>query len=88
MQSGIGEEWKINRRIQILTWDTFWFFLIKPYSQMATLKCLTDVTGFIILEIHDATYSVQLHYRLSHPPELQPMLAIYQFEPKGDHPKQ
>lgn len=74
--------------IQSLTWDTFWFFLIKPYSQRAALKCLTDAISCMIPEIHDATYSAQLHSRLSHPPELQSMLVICQLKPKGDHLKQ
>lgn len=74
--------------IQSLTWDAFWFFLIKPYSQRAALKCLTDAINYMIPEIHDATYSAQLHYCLSHPPELQLMLAIRQLKQKGNHPKQ
>ena len=52
------------------------------------LKRLTDAIGYMVLEIHDATYSAQLHSRLSHPPELQPMLAICQLKQKEDHPKQ
>jgi len=71
--------------IQSLTWDAFWFFLIKPYSQRATLKCLTDAISCMIPEIQDATYSAQLNSRLSRPPELQPMLDICQLKPKGDH---
>lgn len=74
--------------IQSLTWDTFWFFLVKQYSQRETLKCLTNAIGYMIPEIHDARYSTQLHSRLSHPPKLQPMLAICQLKPKDDWPKQ
>ena len=74
--------------IQILTWDTFWFFLVKPYSKRATLKCLTDAISYMISKIHDATYSTQLHSCPRHPPELQPMLAICQLKPKDDRPKQ
>lgn len=62
--------------IQSLTWNTFWFFLVKPYSQREALKCLTDVISYMIPEIHDAMYSAQLNSNLSHPLELQPMLAI------------
>ena len=62
--------------IQSLTWYTFWLFLIKPYSQRAALKCLTDAINCIIPEIQDATYSAQLNSRLSRPLELQPMLDI------------
>ena len=74
--------------IQSLTWDTFWFFLVKPYNQRATLKCLTDAISYMIHEINDATYSTQLHSRLSHPPELQPMLTICYIKPKDNRPKQ
>lgn len=74
--------------IQSLTWDTFRFFLIKPYSQMVALKYLTDAISCMIPEAHDATCSAQLHSRLSRPPKLQLMLAICQLKPKGDHPKQ
>lgn len=28
--------------IQTLTWETFWFFLVKPYSQRISIKYLTD----------------------------------------------
>ena len=70
--------------IQSLTWDTYWFFLVKPYGQRAALKYLTDAIGCIIPEIHDATYSAQLHSRLSRPPKLEPMLEIYQLRSKGE----
>jgi len=68
--------------IQTLTWNTFWFFLVKPHSQKKTMKCLTNATDCMILEISDATYTAQLHLRMSHPPELQPMLTICQLKPK------
>lgn len=74
--------------IQSLTRDTYWFFLLKPYSQRAALKCLTDVIGCVIPEIHDATYSAQLHSRLTRPLESEPMISICQLKSKGDHPKQ
>ena len=78
LQQTCNQELEKNGRliagIQSLTWDIFWFFLVKPYSQRAALKYLTDAIGYMI---HDATYSAQLHSCLSHPLELQPMLAIY-----------
>jgi len=73
--------------IQSLTWDTFWFFLVKPHSKKIAIKCLTDAIGYMIPEINDATYSVQLHSRMSHPPELKPMLVICQLKPKDNQPK-
>jgi len=80
LEQACNQELEKNGRlisgIQSLTWDTYWFFLVKPYNQRAALKCLTDVISCIILEIHDATYSAQLHSRLTRPPKLEPMLAI------------
>ena len=74
--------------IQTLTWETFWFFLVKPYSQRTAIKGLTDAISYMIPEITDATYTAQLHLCMSHPPELQPMLAICQLKPKDSQPKQ
>ena len=42
------------------------------------MKCLTDAIGHMIPELNDATYTAQLHSRMSHPLELQLMLAIGQ----------
>ena len=64
-------------------WDTYWLFLVKPYSQRATLKCLIDAIGYIIPDIQDATYATQLNSRLNRPPEVEPMLAICQLRFKG-----
>ena len=74
--------------IQILTWETFWFFLVKPYSKRTTMKCLTDAIGHVIPELNDATYTAQLHSRMSHPPELYPMLTICQLQSQDDQPIQ
>jgi len=73
--------------INSLTWDTYWFFLVKPYSQRAALKCLTDAIGYIIPDIQDATYAAQLNSRLNRPLEVEPMLAICQLRFKGKQPK-
>jgi len=40
------------------------------------MKCLTNAIGYMIPEIIDATYTAQLHSSMSHPPELQPILAF------------
>jgi len=73
--------------INSLTWDTYWLFLVKPCSQRAALKCLTDAIGCIIPEIQDATYAAQLNSRLSRPQEVEPMLAICQLRSKGKQPE-
>ena len=67
---------KLITGITSLTWDTYWLFLVKPYSQKAALKCLTDAIACIIPDIHDATYAAQINSRLSRPQEVEPMLAI------------
>ena len=71
--------------INSLTWDTYWLFLIKPYSQRAALKCLTDAIRSIVPDIQDATYATQLNSCLSRPPEVEPMLAMCQIKSKGKH---
>lgn len=74
--------------IQTLTWETFWFFLVKPYSQWITMKCLTDAIGHMIPKLTDATYTTQLHSHMSHPPELQLMLVICQLKSQDHQPIQ
>lgn len=64
--------------IQTLTREIFWFFLVKPHNERTMIKCLKDVIGYMIPEITDATYTAQLHLCMSHPLELQLMLAIFQ----------
>ena len=72
--------------INSLTWDAYWFFLVKPYSQRAALKCLTNAIGYIIPDIQDATFAAQLSLRLNRPPKVEPMLAISQLRFKGKQP--
>lgn len=74
---------RLITRINSLTWDTYWLFLIKPYSQRAALKCLTDAIKSIVLEIHDATYAAQLNSCISRPPEVEPILVTCQMRSKG-----
>lgn len=78
---------RLIARINSLTWDTYWLFLIKPYSQQATLKCLTDAIRSIVPDIQDATYAAQLNSRLNRPPEVEPMLTICQLKSKGKQHK-
>ena len=69
--------------VNSLIWDTYWLFLVKPYSQRAALKCLTDAIRCVIPDIQDATYAAQLNSHLSRPQEVEPMLAICQLRSKG-----
>lgn len=73
--------------VNSLTWDAYWFFLIKPYSQRAILKCLTDAVGYMIPDIQEATFAAQFSSRLNKPPEVEPMLAISQLRFKGKQPE-
>lgn len=75
---------KIIGGIHSLTWETFWFFLVKPYSQQMVMKCLTDAINQMILELADATFTAQLHSHMSQPQEVQPMLAICQLRSQED----
>ena len=83
MLPGAGENGRLIAGINSLTWDAYWFFLVKPHSQRAALKCLTDAIGHIIPDIQDATYAAQLNSRLNRPHEVEPMLAICQLRFKG-----
>ena len=91
LEQSCYQELEKNRRliagINSLTWDTYWLFLVKPYSQRAALKCLTDTIGCIIPDIQDATYAAQLNSRINRPPEVEPMLSICQLRSKGKQPK-
>ena len=42
----LEEKGRLITGINSLTWDTYWFFLVKPRSQRAALKCLTDAIGY------------------------------------------
>ena len=83
----LEEKGRLIAGINSLTWDTYWFFLVKPHTQRAALKCLTDAIECIIPDIHDATYASQLNSRLNRPQELEPMLAICQLRSKGKQPE-
>jgi len=56
---------KLIKGIHSLTWETFWFFLVKPHSQQMVMKCLTDAINDIIPKLVDATFTAQLHSRMS-----------------------
>ena len=79
----LEEKGRLIAGINSLTWDAYWFFLVKPHSQRAALKSLTDAIGYIIPDIQDATYVAQLNSRLNRPPEVGPMLVISQLKFKG-----
>ena len=82
----LEEKGRVIAGINSLTWDTYWFFLVKPHSQRAALKCLTDAIGYIIPDIQDATYAAQLNSCLNRPPEVEPMLVISQLKFRGKLP--
>lgn len=69
---------KLIRVIHILTWEMFWFFLVKPHSERMAMKCLTDAINHMIPELANATFASQSHSCTSQPPKVQPMLTIFQ----------
>lgn len=75
---------KLIGGIHSLTWETFWFFLVKPHSQQMAMMCLTDAINHMIPEFVDATFAAQLHSCMSQPLEVQPMLAICQLRSQED----
>ena len=84
--SELEEKGRLIAGINSLNLDAYWLFLIKPHTQRAALKCLTDAIGCIIPDIQDATYAAQLSSCLKKPPEVEPMLAINQLRFKGKQP--
>jgi len=69
------KEEELNR-VQSLTWDAYWSFFIKPHSHYMTIKCLAYAVDRMVPKLSDATYTGQLHSRMSHPLEIQNMLSI------------
>lgn len=74
--------------VQNLTWDKFLFLLVKPHSQQMAMKFLFDAINCMVPELSDATYTTQLHSRMSQPPEIQPMLAICELQAQEKKPIQ
>ena len=82
----LEEKGRLIAKINSLKLEAYWLFLIKPHTQRAALKCLTDAIGCMFLDIQDATYAAQLSSRLNKPPKVEPMLAINQLRFKGKQP--
>ena len=66
---------QINK-LQTISWDNMWTYLIKPHNQQLAIKFLSNVVDCLIPEFSDATYAGQLHSKMSHPSEVQEMLKI------------
>ena len=56
---------KLIEGIHNLTWETFWFSPVKPQNQQMAMKCLIDAINHMITELADATFTAQLHSRMS-----------------------
>lgn len=67
-------------KVKNLTWDEFWFFLIKLHSQQMAMKFLFEAVNLMVPKLSDATYTTQLYSRMIHPPKIQPMLSICQLQ--------
>ena len=63
-------------KLQGISWDNMWSYLIKPHSQQMAIKFLSNAIQCIIPEFSDATYTGQLHSKMSQPTEVQDMLNI------------
>ena len=66
---------QINK-LQTISWDNMWTYLIKPLNQQLAIKCLSNAIDCLIPEFSDATYAGKLHSKMSHPSEVQEMLEI------------
>ena len=44
-------------KLQGISWDIMWAYLIKPQSQQMEIKCLSNAISCIIPEFSDATYT-------------------------------
>ena len=75
-QELVNKNQQINK-LQGISWDIMWTYLIKPHNQQMEIKCLSNAISCIIQYFSDATYTGQLHSRLSHPAEVKDMLKIY-----------
>ena len=82
----LEEKGRLIAGINRLNLEAYWLFLIKPHTQRAALKCLTNAIGCVIPDIQDATYAAQLSLRLNKTLEVEPMLAINQLRLKGKQP--
>ena len=78
---------QINK-LQAISWDNMWTYLIKPYNQQMAIKFLSNAVDFLIPEFSDATYAGQLHSEMSHPPRLQDMLKICNLATSNEKEKQ
>ena len=67
---------QINK-LQTISWDNLWTYLIKPHCQQLAIKFLSNVVDCMIPEFSNATYAGQLHSKMSHPSEVQEMLKIF-----------
>ena len=74
-QELVNKDQKISK-LQGISWDIMWTYLIRPHSHQMEIKFLSNAISCIIPEFSDATYTGQLHSRLSHPVEVKDMLKI------------
>ena len=63
-------------KLQGISWDIMWTYLIKTHSEQMAIKFLSNAIHCIIPEFFDATYTGKLHSKMSQPIEVQDMLKI------------
>ena len=66
------------RKLQGISWDNMWSYLIKPHSKQMAIKFLSNAIQCIIPEFFDAMYTGQLHLKMNRPTEVQDMLNVCQ----------
>jgi len=75
-------------KLQTISWDNMWTYLIKPLNQQSAIKCLSNAVDCLIPEFSDATYARQLHSKMSHPSEVQEILKIFHLATSSEKEKQ
>ena len=63
-QELVNKNQQINK-LQGISWDIMWTFLIKSHNQQMEIKFLSNAINCIIPEFSDAMYTCQLHSRIN-----------------------
>jgi len=66
------------KQLTKLDWEVYWRYLVKPHSQWLMLHCLADSSMHTLPTLLDAMCTRQLCMRIGQPPEVKPMMDIYE----------
>ena len=89
-------QWKETTKNQIeavkklskLDHESYWQFLVKPYSQQMALCCLTNSTQNMVPPPSNVAFMGQLRSKVIDPSQVNPMLDICELKssiPRKDH---